>query len=256
MLDVRKIFAILACAVAIRGQMNWCEIEEASCQGQGRHIACENTEFPQGKCQNKQLVPIDEDLKIVILARHNRYRSQLAIGHVPRFPKAAKMEEMVWDDQLAYLAQQHVKHCSFMHDECRATEEFPTAGQNLAFTAEPTANVSYPSILDSLVDLWWKEHEKTKVTIVDELRATDSLTSGHFAQMAKEANTHIGCGYLTYEYDADDTHWFSHMLTCNYADNNWLGQPTYTPGDSCSQCKDLGKACSKKYPGLCAASLI
>lgn len=238
--------------VAQPSQTDWCSVQDRLCEFQGNHIGCENTEFPSGVCENVKVIQFDDDLKVVILERHNEYRSKLALGEVPGYPKGSKMQEMIWDKDLGHLALKHVKNCKFKHDECRATDDFPYSGQNIALRSSNEANTSYPAILEVMIDRWFREHEKTDARIVGEFTANDLHNAGHFALISRESNTHLGCGYITFESDDEDGHWFSHMLTCNYADNNWIGTPIYTLGEHCTKCKEYGKHCSKIYRGLCA----
>lgn len=58
-----------------------------------------------------------------ILETHNRLRSQVAQGAVPNQPGAQNMQEMVWDDELAYKAQQWAEQCTFEHDPGRYLSE-------------------------------------------------------------------------------------------------------------------------------------
>ncbi|GBL70033.1 CRISP/Allergen/PR-1, partial [Araneus ventricosus] len=62
-----------------------------------------------------------------ILRLHNEYRSGVALGKEHRaiggsLPKASDMLQMVWDDELAAVAQKWAENCDFNHDcnECRA----------------------------------------------------------------------------------------------------------------------------------------
>ncbi|KAL1423059.1 hypothetical protein MTO96_021448 [Rhipicephalus appendiculatus] len=72
------------------------------------HILCRQ---PESACQPVASGVGDAD-KDIILAAHNRYRSQIAIGNNSRFPYASNMLEMEWDDDLARVAQAHANLCT------------------------------------------------------------------------------------------------------------------------------------------------
>lgn len=231
--------------------VDWCSVEDRLCYGQP-HIGCDRTKFAFGGCEKVNVINFDDDLKVVITERHNEYRSKLALGEVPEYPKASKMQEMIWDNNLSYLALKHAKHCKFKHDYCRATEDFPYSGQNIALRSTMTANTSYPGVIEAMIDRWFRESRNSDPRVVEEFTENDLHIAGHFSLISRESNTHVGCGYITFETDDEDGHWYSHMLTCNYADNNVLGTSAYVQGEHCAQCKDYGKHCSKIYRGLCA----
>merc|ERR1719154_1031727 len=79
----------------------------------------------------KQLIFISKDFFLF------RFRAKIANGQERRGrpgpqPPAANMKEMVWDDELAKVAQAHADQCMFEHDcsDCRRVDRFGV-GQNL-----------------------------------------------------------------------------------------------------------------------------
>ena len=54
-----------------------------------------------------------------ILQEHNRARQMLALGKVSGQPAAMNMREMVWDDELARIAQRWADQCMPGHDHRR-----------------------------------------------------------------------------------------------------------------------------------------
>ncbi|XP_059615289.1 antigen 5 like allergen Cul n 1-like [Phlebotomus argentipes] len=230
--------------------VDWCAVEKEFCRGQ-QHIACKHTKFPQGSCANVKIVKMDEDLVRGILHRHNYYRNDIAQGLVGKYPQAEKMQQMAWDDELAFLATEHVKHCNFDHDGCRATPDYPHAGQNLGFHAttghlEPLVNIS-----SFMIDEWFAENTLLDESVVSKFERSD-LKGGHFTVMVNEKNNRVGCAMITYNYHEDSYQWNAVLLTCNYAKTNILNRPIYTPGSPLSGCHSIGKAPSKEYEALCA----
>lgn len=64
--------------------------------------------------------------------------------------------------------------------------------------------------------------------------------------MVRDENTYVGCSAMEFE---DETNW-SYLLACNYATNNFLGEPVYVSGPSCSACSS---GCHNKfYKALCS----
>ena len=54
-----------------------------------------------------------------ILQEHNRARQMLALGKVNGQPAAVNMREMVWDEELARIAQRWADQCMPGHDHRR-----------------------------------------------------------------------------------------------------------------------------------------
>uniref|UniRef100_A0A4Q8KD14 U12-Sparatoxin-Hju1h_1 n=1 Tax=Heteropoda jugulans TaxID=1358901 RepID=A0A4Q8KD14_9ARAC len=76
----------------------------------------------------------DKDKKLIVKL-HNDYRSKVATGqesHAGGMPKAANMLEMIWDDELASVAQKLAETCNYGHDcnNCRRVKAF-SVGQNI-----------------------------------------------------------------------------------------------------------------------------
>lgn len=92
-------------------------------------------------------VPLTRKLQRILIAEHNKYRNFIASGEVSnqvkgngsnvsdasmqKFPSASRMQELIWDNELMYVAHKHVQHVNFAHDKCRSTQRFPHSGQNL-----------------------------------------------------------------------------------------------------------------------------
>ena len=61
--------------------------------------------------------------KALILDTFNTFRSRIASGLQPRFSTARRMAQMVWNNDLAFLAQLNTRSCQFAHDPCRNTRK-------------------------------------------------------------------------------------------------------------------------------------
>lgn len=82
-------------------------------------------------------VPMTRTIKRIFMHIHNDYRNRVASGEEtksgtdPKFPKASRMRELIWDNELMYVAHIHTAQTRMGHDKCRSTQRFPSAGQNL-----------------------------------------------------------------------------------------------------------------------------
>lgn len=235
---------LISSAVA---QVNWCQVQSQYC-GQSQHIACEPNSFPTGaECENVRVLPMNSTLKNLILDKHNAYRQQIASGSNSKFPSGKKMAVMEWDDTLQFVAEKHVSHCSFQHDECRATPQYPNSGQNLYYMATAMQYPNASRAIDEGLTAWFEEWQIARAGLVDGL-AWDDWEAFHFTVMVNDKNGKVGCGLIQYNYDYYYWTFDAFMLTCNYEYTNMINQPMYVRGTPCSQC-----TCSAKYSALCNA---
>lgn len=82
-------------------------------------------------------MPVTKKFKRIIIDIHNHYRNLIAGGGENndkggKFPIASRMRALLWDDELEYNSKLHIQAAKRMvHDNCRATNRYPLAGQNL-----------------------------------------------------------------------------------------------------------------------------
>jgi len=69
-----------------------------------------------------------------VLDRHNQLRAQVAQGNQPGQPPAANMNQLVWNTELADIAQRWADQCNFGHDDNRNKLDGTQVGQNVAFS--------------------------------------------------------------------------------------------------------------------------
>lgn len=228
---------------------NWCDIQTKYC-GKSAHIACQPNSIGKGNCNKIRVIPMTQELKTLIVKTHNDYRSTVASGKLTGSLNgitATRMDEMKWDNDLATVAEFHVKNCKFDHDKCRATVKDHSAGQNLAYSASSAKNTNYPQILTNLMKMWFEEYKDVTPDIIKKF-GNNGKQIGHFTVMVRDTNPRIGCAMIEYE-ETTSRLWYSQMLTCDYADTNWSGEPVFTVGRTASECK----AISPNYPFLCGS---
>lgn len=117
------------------------------------------------------------DERAQILETHNRLRSQVAQGTVPNQPGAQNMQEMVWDEELAYKAQQWANQCTFQHDPSRYLDRF-TMGQNLARIWSTIPFAENDGDFPSRIQKWFNEVQKYA------WGAQWSEATGHYSQVS------------------------------------------------------------------------
>jgi len=182
---------------------------------------------------------------------HNRFRARLANGEEDRGspgpqPPASNMREMIWDDELAGVAQAHADQCVFEHDcsDCRRVERFGV-GQNLYIYKQSLRRAE--TDWEKAVEDWYDEVTLFSSAKVEPFQFSSDI--GHYSQLVWADTDKVGCGATSYR----EGKWFSTLYTCNYGPNgNYVRGQMYKEGSSCSACPADTAGCSQAYPGLCA----
>lgn len=230
------------------GSINWCQVKDQYCYGNEEHIGCEPNSFPvDPTCSNPTIVPLTPEMKDLLIRRHNEYRQHIANGCNSKFPSAKKMPVMEWDDSLAYLAEKHLEHCSFEHDQCHNTPSYPNSGQNLFYKGTAMVTPNATQALEEGMEAWFEEWKLNLTPNIINSLAWDDYSAFHFTVMVNDQNANLGCALLQYNFDWGSWTFDGFMLNCNYGYTNFIGQKVYTSGTPCSEC-----TCSQEYPALCA----
>ncbi|KAJ8684188.1 hypothetical protein QAD02_019980 [Eretmocerus hayati] len=169
----------------------------------------------------------ESEARRIVLA-HNKLRQKVAEGSETRGnpgpqPAAKFMPDMVWDDELALIAQKWALQCNFAHDECRDVDRFEV-GQNIAYisTTGPVDKLK----VESIIQHWYSEVHDLDSTQVSKfsLDSGNGKPIGHYTQMVWAKTTKVGCGGVKYRRKGANTL----FLVCNYGPaGNWLGEPIY-----------------------------
>ncbi|KAM8709914.1 hypothetical protein ACLKA7_016679 [Drosophila subpalustris] len=215
-----------------------------------RHVACEkflNDSHKACASEQTQLVNLTGQADTILKA-HNELRQRLANGKNMTLPRAARLVAMQWSEELAILASYNARMCQPKHDDCRNTANFKHSGQNIILfnmtrlVENELMEKMYPQLLVLGVRNWWGEHNNHNsnnnsnnssnnyvMTAADvehypcPLRYNQPQLYRHFAVMAVENNTHVGCAGSRYV--AKEITYFK--LTCNYAEDFQCGRPIY-----------------------------
>uniref|UniRef100_A0A182NNI4 SCP domain-containing protein n=1 Tax=Anopheles dirus TaxID=7168 RepID=A0A182NNI4_9DIPT len=172
-----------------------------------------------------------------LLHFHNLKRNQMACGHVKGFLPALRMVQLRIDDDLQTLAQCNVKNCTYGHDQCRSTERYRYAGQNIAKRTVCGRELKFVEILNSSVNVWFNEFWDTTAEMLAKYPDYHlSKPIGHFTQMVNDNVYFIGCALISYAFRMKD--YFAetgedcraYYFACNYSFINLKNRPTYKPG--------------------------
>ncbi|KAK4307630.1 hypothetical protein Pmani_020622 [Petrolisthes manimaculis] len=155
----------------------------------------------------------------VLVAAHNSRRQRLAIGvedgsALPsNLPSATNMNALVWNGELAKVAQALADTCSDYSDceHCRRiTSRQYEVGQNPFWVW--TTSAARPEY-DALVEQWYNEVQYVSdlVWIVNYTNP-DGVVIKHFTQVAWALTEEVGCGWTA----VDKGSWVSHIVICNY----------------------------------------
>ncbi|GFG39137.1 hypothetical protein Cfor_06445, partial [Coptotermes formosanus] len=99
--------------------------------------------------------------KQAALDAHNNVRKKIAKGQETRGtsgpqPTAANMRKLVWDEELATVAQRWANQCTFQHDTCRSVARF-YVGQNLYISYTKGVTPSGQQNWTVAVQAWYDE---------------------------------------------------------------------------------------------------
>lgn len=181
--------------------------------------------------------PLQEGLadsdRQMILDAHNMYRNKVASGGEAAngLPAAANMMQVVWNEELATLAQKLASMCSVRTDcaDCRRVESF-SVGQNICNYRIRSRTVP-PMYWRSTIAFWYEGIKQFPKRAIDPYAYKPSY--GTFTQMAWANTWALGCGYALFTRGR----WFMQTYVCNYGPaGNYLGSRLYRAGDPCTRC--------------------
>lgn len=209
---------------------------------------------PNPDCKVKETGITDKE-RDLILSLHNELRALVAQGNESRGdpgpqPEAANMHQLVWNDELAKVAQAWASQCPSDHDMERrrrlCSRKYRT-GQNINY---------YWGTLDQgpdwqkAIDNWYNEVADVAAEVAGNFIPHKTKKIGHYTQLVWGTTKEIGCGIVYYETERHGIH-YTHSITyvCNYGPaGNILKRPFYKHGPPASNCP--GEV-SEEYPDLC-----
>ncbi|KAM7299828.1 putative antigen 5/SCP domain-containing protein [Ixodes scapularis] len=200
-------------------------LEDAVCRAEYKkvpagvvHTACKP---PNKRCKITES-GLSNDHKDEFLKAHNYYRMKVARGELPNFPKAATMPKLIWDDELAEVAQAHADQCTvanrdLRHDnkKGRFTTKFRYVGQNLAW--EAASDRDQPMNVTRQVTSWFNEYRDFDPAGIRAFAPRFGKQTGHFTQIIWSETQFLGCGFTQYTLKGDiSSAPYQKIYVCNY----------------------------------------
>merc|ERR1719283_190436 len=209
---------------------------------------------PAKTCDEKTIHSgFDQAAKDVIVKVHNELRNKVAMGNETHgaHPQAANMMKMVWDDELAEIAQRWTDQCIFGHDSNRNTCYGLYVGQNGYWGASSAEMSPYSAlgVSEDAVRSWYNEVKSPGFDSSHVSPFVWDYGAGHYTQVVWAETDMVGCGLRYYK----DGGWFATLINCNYGvGGNMVGAESnmYLPGIPCSMCPP-DSFCDSTFPGLC-----
>ncbi|XP_066581728.1 venom allergen 5-like [Prorops nasuta] len=215
------LFAVIF--VTSEAQTNYCSIK---CKPNEKQSLCQ---YPHGygqRCNKVIRAGLTSDEKKRLLAKHNELRAFVASGKEKRGspgpqPASDNMENMVWDDEVANLAQAWANQCDYNHDKCRKLPRF-SVGQNIALSwSSAQRNVDVVDFVES----WYNEVKDFNRAEVQKFTGENYLNIGHYTQIVWANSKSLGCGLM--EYLSTNNQWNT-FLVCDYGPSgNVVGEQVY-----------------------------
>ena len=167
-----------------------------------------------------------------IVDKHNELRSKVATGNQAGQPAATNMNKLVWDEELARIAQRWADQCpdNPPHDPNRKSPLFVNEpGQNKADSWSSVNNFDWR--LSTKIQAWYDEVKDFPAANVDNFSQNGATgLIGHYTQMVWGETKRIGCGVMYYR-DARPfaaRFPFRKTFVCNYyPPGNFLGRRVY-----------------------------
>jgi hypothetical protein len=174
-----------------------------------------------------------------VLAGHNEIRSDVARGLVGDEPTARDMVKLIWDDDLAQVAQNWVDRCSWGHNPNRTSEYAALVGGN-TYVGENLAvygtTGSPPNLVDFALDIWFEEVADYNY---GPFSSSSASAIGHYTQLVWAGTQRVGCGLAVCPGSAFGwpSSFTGYYIACDYArGGNYIGSYPYEAGPTASHC--------------------
>ncbi|XP_074108076.1 venom allergen 5-like [Cotesia typhae] len=216
---IRLMFVLAVVGSALSLQCNpW------TCNG-AQHTMCRyRSEWPAATCGKVQSSSLTRDEISEVLQVHNDKRAFVASGAERRGSAGpqpgGEIPPLVWDNELAEIAQRWANQCQFGHDLCRNVDRFQV-GQNVAKMMHSWNEFVS---LSQLVQYWYDEVQNFNRNYIRNFQWQSWPQIGHYTQLVWGSTRTIGCGFIRYK----DWFWYTTYLVCNYGPTgNRIGQHVY-----------------------------
>lgn len=217
---------------------------------------------------------LDIALKLKIVRRHNSYRNIIACSNKSllnlnkeRFPNAARMNELAWDNELEFVADKIARTCQMDMSFCPYTPTYPNAGKVMLKRAYSTS-MSQIDVVGDMLEALFLSYVNIPIKVVEEYNGSQPirktlynftnmeiwelkemgvdlryiLKSFDFLQIVQEDTSKVGCSF--YECGRKRGQ-YQHMFVCVYDLANKDGKMVYKVGDY------GGRLCKRKSTEHC-----
>ncbi|XP_076547204.1 venom allergen 5-like [Osmia lignaria lignaria] len=195
------------------------------CQKSGQqHTMCKYpTSRPAAACGKLLGLGFTEEERREILEAHNMHRSFVANGFEKRGnpgpqPPASNMQVLVWDNELAEIAQRWAIQCQIAADRCPHVDRFSVGQAAVGMTTTGTVTTK-PS---DIIDYWYNQVNNMDRNQVP--RLTNNQGVNDYIQLVWAKTNRVGCGKIIYQPDE----WKIYWMVCNYGPTaNVFNEPVY-----------------------------
>ncbi|XP_037069417.1 venom allergen 5-like [Pollicipes pollicipes] len=200
----------LAILLATAAAANYCSL--SSCPANS-HTMCKYPDSgAAGACGTVHERGTSAADRAEILSAHNAIRQAVRSGQYAseNLPAAAAMPDLVWDNELATVAQRWADQCASGHDQCRSVARF-YVGQNLAWSWGGAKDWT-----NRAIGQWFHgelpNFQQSGLKFTSGRDPVSGGVIGHLTQVIWAGTTKVGCGYIAVQ---DDT-WVKRTFACNY----------------------------------------
>lgn len=121
------------------------------------------------------------------------------------------------------------------HDKCRATKQYPRAGQNIYFYSSVKDFLDADAVFANAMAKWFNEYKQADQSVIDTCCGGKKLgLIGHFLQLAQDRAVAVGCAVAMYT----KNNWKTMLVTCNYSFGNIRRSKVYLSGPPTSACSN------------------
>ncbi|XP_011178424.3 uncharacterized protein LOC105209620 [Zeugodacus cucurbitae] len=200
------------------GNDDWCE--------KGKHIMCDTSGI-ENSGTFKRHMPSTFKIRWMFLESHNQFRNEVA-GKL----KATRMRNLIWDNELAFLARTYTGLCPSKPSKCHKTARFEKVGLNTA-TQDGSNRISLESLMSTSFKKWREENSES------------------YKILTHDQASRVGCAI---GYCADCTGGKDHcyFISCYYDMDYKEGVEIQDKGDKpASKCNFWDSVQDEKYKNLC-----
>ncbi|XP_064550228.1 tabinhibitin 3 [Drosophila montana] len=242
--------AYLCCIIfmvnALHPTKNYCDVR--LCPANLKHVACGMNpySFDETCSIDAEVIAMTNKIRVFIIKRMNALRNMVAKGGFNGFSAAANMSTVVWDRELAFLAEMNVRNCYLHYDPCRNTDNFKNVGQTVAYRGFRGSIPDLDDILYTQLQLWFIEEKNATMNDIAQYRNPYGNPWLNFMHLVHDKVQKVGCAVLQQSING----WLQTFFTCNYDHAPVVGQPVYhqslNPGESCKS------GTNPTYASLCS----